>query len=553
MKYLKSCFVLALALVACTADYDTFGESDYNSLNDIEFSEQNGTVSVYSDEHRIKVSLKEPSGDKSSWEFVTIDSVNMSHLASLYLVEDDVDEFPTDSAAIDSLARKVAYSKKKLEEGDRIRIPESGVVYVVVISESGEPSIWMLEFSMPAVKSSSSKNSSSSKDSSSSKTSGSSESPKSSSSKDGSSSSGKTESASSDKSSSSSGGESASGNPPVLKSLEIAGVTAVLDSTEDGDGYAYHFHADSLDFRVDLTDLEVTGMELSDGAKCDIEIGESYDFSGNRKVVLKGEGGQERTYTVKAGYQLPGSDFNSWKGNNMQPDSVWDNANTILTTTEKYSSGGVIGIRMETKELVGKVASGSAYTAVFNPNGVGTLSMANAKTWPDGNELIGFGKRFGARPEYVEFRFSYEGKGDSCDLYVLLENRTGDNNVSRKAADVNTLVASAWYRSTTGDNTGRDNPDVVYVSDKDADGMRTIRLKFAYGAPLEGSPIENSSVFATSLQSSQKAAIDNSLVEGDGADAVTHIRVVMASSAAGNFYEGVSGALLVVDDMRLIY
>lgn len=548
MKYLKLCFALTIALAACTADYDTFGESDYNSLNDIVFSEQSSSVSVYSDEHRIKVSLKEPSGDKSSWEFVTIDSVNMSHLASLYLVEDDVDEFPTDSASIDSLAHKVAYSKKELEEGDRIRIPEDGVVYVVVVSESGEPSIWMVEFSSPAVKPSS-------KSSSSSKTSGSSESPKSSSDKATSSSSGKTESASSEKSSSSEGGEKSSssgGEFPILKSIEIAGVAAVLDSVEDGDGYTYHFHVDSLGFRVDLTDLEVTDMELSDGAECDIEVGERYDFSGNRKVTVK-SGGSERVYTVKAGYQLPGSDFDSWKGDDMMPDSIWDNANTILTTTKKYSSGGVVGIRMETNELLGKVASGSAYTAVFNPNGVGTLSMASSNTWPDGNELIGFGKRFGARPEYVEFRFSYEGKGDSCDLYILLENRTGDNNVSRKAADVNTLVASTWYRSTTGDNTGRDNPDVVYVSDKDANGMRTVRLKFAYGAPLEGSPIENSSVFATSLRSSQKTAIDNSLVEGDGSDAVTHIRVVMASSAAGNFYEGVKGALLVVDDMRLIY
>ena len=330
-------------------------------------------------------------------------------------------------------------------------------------------------------------------------------------------------------------------------------MTAVLDSVEDGDGYAYHFHVDSLDFRMDLTDLEVTALELSDGAQCDIEVGESYDFSGNRKVVVTGKNGEERTYTVKAGYQLPGSDFNGWKGDNLLPDSIWDNANTILTTTEKYSSGSVIGVRMETDVLLGKVASGSAYTADFNPNGVGTLSMANAKTWPDGNELINFGKRFEARPEYVEFRFSYAGKGDSCDLYILLESRSGDKNTARQAADVNTLVASAWYRSTTDDNTGRENPDVVYVSDKDASGMRTIRLKFAYGAPLEGSPIEESSTFATSLQSSQKTAIDNSLVKGDGTDAVTHIRVVMASSAAGNFYEGVDGALLIVDDMRLIY
>lgn len=539
MKNLKLCFALAFALVACTADYDTFGESDYNKLNDIEFSEQNGSVSVYPDEHRISVSLAEPTGKKSTWEFVTIKSVDMSHMASLHLVEDGLDEFPTDSESIDSLAKKIAYSKKELEEGDRIRIPESGLVYVVVVSESGEPSIWKVGFSMPMVK-----GSSSSKASSSSKSKGSSSSKKTSSSSTASSSSSK-------KSSSSEGGEPA--EPPELKSLEIAGVTAVLDSVEDGDGYAYHFHVDSLDFRVDLTDLEVTAVELSDGAECDIDVGESYDFSGNREVVVMGKDGEKRVYTVKAGYQLPGADFNGWKGDNLLPDSIWDNANTILTTTEKYSSGGVIGVRMETDVLLGKVASGSAYTADFNPNGVGTLSMANAKTWPDGNELINFGKRFEARPEYVEFKFSYAGKGDSCDLYVLLESRSGDKNTARQAADVNTLVASAWYRSTTDDNTGRENPDVVYVSDKDENGMRTIRLKFAYGAPLEGSPIEKSSVFATSLQSSQKSAIDNSLVEGDGTDAVTHIRVVMASSAAGNFYEGTDGALLIVDELRLIY
>jgi len=541
MKNLKLCFALAFALVACTADYDTFGKSDYNKLNDIEFSEQNGSVSVYPDEHRISVSLSEPTGKKSTWEFVTIESVNMSNMASLHLVEDGLEEFPTDSASIDSLAKKIAYSKKELEEGDRIRIPESGVVYVVVVSESGEPSIWKVEFSMPVVK-----GSSSSKESSSSKSKSSSSSKKTSSSSTASSSSSK-------KSSSSESGNTEPAELPELKSLEIAGVTAVLDSVEDGDGYAYHFHVDSLDFRVDLTDLEVTAVELSDGAQCDIEVGESYDFSGSREVVVTGKDGGERVYTVKAGYQIPGADFNNWKGDNLLPDSIWDNANTILTTTEKYSSGGVIGVRMETDVLLGKVASGSAYTADFNPNGVGTLSMANAKTWPDGNELINFGKRFEARPEYVEFKFSYAGKGDSCDLYILLESRSGDKNTARQAADVNTLVASAWYRSTTDDNTGRENPDVVYVSDKDANGMRTIRLKFAYGAPLEGSPIEKSSTFATSLRSSQKSAIDNSLVEGDGTDAVTHIRIVMASSAAGNFYEGIDGALLIVDEMRLIY
>ena len=555
MRILKYCLAIAFVLAGCSADYDTFGESDYNKLVDVAFAEQDGSVSVYSGEHRIKVNLKEPEKGKSTWEFVTIDSVDMSHFASLHLVESALDEFPTDSAACDSLARAVSYSKKELEVGDRVRIPESKVVYLLVLSESGEPSIWKVEFVIPEVK-----KSSSSKTSSSSKSEGSSsaKSEGSSSSKASSSSSGKAESSSSAKSSDSNKDESSSSEGstsvevPVIKSLEIAGKTAVLDSTGEGENIAYHFHVDSLEFRTDLSNLEVTALELSEGASCDIEVGEAYDFSDNKKVVVK-NGDIERTYTVKAGYQLPGSDFDSWKGDNMLPDSIWDNANTIVTTTTKYSSGGVVGIKMETTVVLTKVASGSTYTADFNPNGVGTLSMANASTWPDGNELINFGKKFAARPEYVEFTFAYEGKGDSCDLYVLLESRTGDENLDRGADDVNTLVASAWYRSETADNTGRENPDVVYVSEKDTNGMRTVRLKFAYGKPLEGSPIEYSSVFATSLQSREKKAIDNSLVEGDGSNGVTHIRVVMASSAAGNFYEGTKGARLIVDGMRLVY
>jgi hypothetical protein len=115
------------------------------------------------------------------------------------------------------------------------------------------------------------------------------------------------------------------------------------------------------------------------------------------------------------------------------------------------------------------------------------------------------------------------------------------------------LVASAWYRSTTGNNTGRSNPDVVSVSEPDANGMRTIRLKLKYGTPLSGSPIEKSSTFNTTLRSSNKSAVNNGLIQGTGDEPVTHIRVVFASSADGNHYNGKKGATLIVDEMRLIY
>ena len=315
-----------------------------------------------------------------------------------------------------------------------------------------------------------------------------------------------------------------------------------------------HIHLDTLPFLADLSNLELTELELSEGASCEShKTGEAYDFGAGQEIVVKNSDGESTTYIVKAGYQIPGSDFNDWKGNEVIPDSLWGNANTLLTTTEKYTSGSMTGAKIATSALLGKTASGSLYTADFNPNNVGTLSMANSSTWPDGNELIDFGKHFNARPEYAEVKFSYDGSGDSCDIYILLESRDGDKNINRGADNENRLVASAWYRSTTDDNTGRENPDVVSISDKDENGMRTLRLKFRYGNPLENSPIENSSTFATSLQSTNKSAIDNSLTQGEGKESVTHIRVVFASSADGNHYKGVKNATLIIDDLKLIY
>jgi hypothetical protein len=310
---------------------------------------------------------------------------------------------------------------------------------------------------------------------------------------------------------------------------------------------------DNLDFRTDLTALELSEIELSEGATANVEVGESYDFGAGVQVTVTNANDESETYTIKAGYQLPGSNFNTWKGDNVTPDSIWGNANTILTTTEKITSGSMIGAQIQTSSALTKTASGSLYTADFNPKGVGTLSMASSSTWPDGNELLDFGKPFAARPEFMEVKFSYEGKGDSCDIYILLENRTGDKNVNRKSSDVNKLVASAWFRSTKADNSDRENPDVVSVSEPDENKMRTLRLKLQYGEPLAGSQIENSSTFNTKLESSNKSAINNGLVQGSGNEPVTHIRVVFASSADGNHYKGTKGAILIIDEMKLIY
>ena len=574
--------LIAIVLLnGCSADYDTLGVSDYRNLEEISFAEQDGSSMVYSAEHSMEFDFVAPPESLETWDSLTVENIDLSHFASLYLVDDKIKEFPEDSLELDSLAEKVSYSKSALKPGDKIRVPSSHVVYVVVVSESGKKSIWKLilnvlesEKSSSSVKNATSSSSAKKTSSSSAKKATSSSSAKSATSSSSAKSAASSSSAgnSSGKSSSSSLGSSSSkdGKPvessssvanellgssdsvsespaPRILSLSIAGKSAEFDADRKT------FHVDDLDFRTDLTTLELSEMELSEGATANVEVGESYDFGAGVQVTVTNANDESETYTVKAGYQLPGSNFNSWKGDDVTPDSIWGNANTILTTTEKITSGSMIGAKIQTSSALTKTASGSLYTAVFNPKGVGTLSMASSSTWPDGNELLDFGKPFNARPEFMEVKFSYEGKGDSCDIYILLENRTGDKNVNRKSSDVNKLVASAWFRSTKADNSGRENPDVVSVSAPDENGMRTLRLKLQYGEPLAGSPIENSSTFNTKLESSNKSAINNGLVQGTGDEPVTHIRVVFASSADGNHYKGTKGATLVIDEMKLIY
>lgn len=537
-----SFLALMMLLGACTADYDTFDTSDYRELKEIAVAEQDGSPAIYSEQHRIEFDLVEVPDSLDTWESVTLEELDLSHFATLHLVDGDIDDFPTDSAGLDSLANKVKYSKNAIEQGETLQIPSSHVLYVVVVSESGKKSVWQLTFNIPNVEPESGSESSSS----SAKSSSSAESKSSSSEKSDNSSSSESKETSSSSQKSADSSAATSSYAPKILALSIAGNVAIIDEESKS------IHVDDLAFRTDLTALELSAMELSEGAEASVTVGESYDFGAGVQVKVTNED-ESVTYSVKAGYQLPGENFNSWNKNDVTPDSIWGNANTILTTTEKKTSGSMIGAMIKTGSALTKIASGSLYTADFNPNGVGTLSMASSSTWPDGNELLDFGKPFAARPEYMEVKFSYEGKGDSCDIYILLENRTGNKNVNRKSTDVNTLVASAWFRSTKADNSGRENPDVVSVSEPDENGMRTLRLKLKYGEPLEGSPIENSSTFDTKLKSSNKAAINNGLVQGTGEEPVTHIRVVFASSADGNHYKGVSGATLIVDDLKLIY
>lgn len=777
---LFSCVFLFLA--ACTADYNTFDASDYCTLSELHFEEEASNPSVYQAEHKIIVTLEELPDSMETWDSVTVSDIDISSMASLYLVESKFSEFPTDSLELDSLAEKVAYSEKKIKSKSKIRIPSSQLVYVLVVSESGKSAIWQLKFEIPGVEPSVSSSSESDEESSSSTAEensdvsldlnftgaldvqisgdsilvqfpqgtdlssldlesadlaeGASVSPDPSSIKDWSKpqkitvtaedgtektwvvvvsavlnsatdfqiafekqfkinrsgdtiylklengetleeaaleswsiSDGATispdpdsveswkaqqtfevvaengtkkswvldlsiaeagETVSSDKEllSISAEGElseatiDASAKTIVLHLPNAAALASVNISLSISETASHNLVVEGLDLRTsktfqitaedmssvewtisadfpnvapkiesisigsgkvagvideekgtiffnmdfntdkDLRSLAVSALTLSEGAETsDIKVSSSYNFSKKLSVTVSNASGDSKTYSLQAGYQYPGSNFNSWIsdafGNKNDVDG-WDNGNNDAiskTKTLTVNENEEI-VKMESVDAkilsIGRFASGNMLVAYFNPKKVSTLKLTQ---YDDGNELIDFGRPFYARPAYVEFDVKYAGDGDSCDLYVLLEHRsrTTDEgkNQYRTSSDVNTLVASAWYRATTVEST--EDPDVVSITDAARSGYKTIRLKFKYGEPDAASPIYNSSVFSTSLLHSE--GIDNHLVSTNKPEDfdVTHIRVVMASSAQGQLYKGTVGATLWCDEMRLIY
>ena len=624
-------FLIAIigVFAACTADYDTFGESDYCELKDLRFEEQEeGNASLYSAEHKMKFNLVAPDSGMQTWETITVESVDLSHMATVHLVTSKFKTFPSDSLELDSLARVLAYDENEIRKGDKIKLPLSLKLYVMVVSESGEPSLWELSFVVPGVDPAGKNENNETGDEGNSSSSKGKE--------------GETEVSSSSvkpigpthvgesdayietfviddesleydvsidtaakkvsivvpigtdlsviifKSTYSDGATAVSTEsyldltkevnfdlkakdgtivswiisakegavPPQLKSLRV-GEGKVYCDIDAGKKTAFcnmDYNAD-----LDLTALKIVSFEASMGAvTSDIVKGEFFDFSRKKTVTLTNSEGAASVYTVQAGYQYPSMNISStdWAqddNKNMYDLVGWDNGNNSFTDSlaVSFESGEVL--KMTTTEYMGKTAGGNTFIAYFNPKGETPTNMLK---YEDGNELIDFGRPFYGRPEYVEFDMKYDGGGDSCDFYILLENRSRTSNygknIDRTSSDVNTLVASAWYRGKTVEE--MDDPDVVSIDNASREGFKTIRMKLKYGKPLSGSPIENSSTFNSSLKNSSKG-IDNHLVPTDDPDSfdVTHIRIVMAASAMGNYYKGKVGATLYCDAIRLIY
>jgi hypothetical protein len=146
----------------------------------------------------------------------------------------------------------------------------------------------------------------------------------------------------------------------------------------------------------------------------------------------------------------------------------------------------------------------------------------------DPRSNIDFGTPFAARPEAfrVDYRYlpgaSYEDGdgnplpgGDQCDIYVLLEKRTGDD-VER--------IGTGWFRSSD---------EVVDFSNLEVD--------IKYGELTPSDP------------EFEYANIRDGESWGNPDDIPTHIVVVFSSSALGDFFTGAIGSELWVNNFELVY
>jgi len=217
------------------------------------------------------------------------------------------------------------------------------------------------------------------------------------------------------------------------------------------------------------------------------------------------------------GYQEPGADETTiWASGNAGVVTLGD-----ANTTPLEISNGDFAVKMETLDmgslagLTGqRVAAGSLFTGYFELNLADPESSAH------------FGTAFIARPSGFSIDYAYipgetymDGKGnvldeaDMCDIYLLLEDRSGDE-VKR--------IATGWFRS----------------GEEKSDAFERITVGLVYGELPAETPEYQKPV--------------NGLYGGPD-DAVTHISFICTSSYLGNKFKGAIGSILVVDNLELFY
>lgn len=302
------------------------------------------------------------------------------------------------------------------------------------------------------------------------------------------------------------------------------------------------------DLRIDLTVGSATDpaalkpqmVRLSSFATLQPDANQNLDYSGGTATyTVHAEDGSTADYTVYLSQegtqpQLENSDFNTWHmtaAGYPQPGadeySIWASGNAGVVTLKEANttplelSDGDKAAHMETLDmgslagLTGqRVGAGSIFTGIFELNLSNPVNSAR------------FGISFSAKPvgfaldyayipgqTYMDGRGNILDKNDACDIYLLLENRSGEE-VKR--------IATGWFRSS----------EIV------SDAFQGIEVDLVYGELPSETP------------DYQKPANG---IYGSPEDEVSHLSFVATSSYAGALLEGGIGSILVIDNLELFY
>lgn len=261
------------------------------------------------------------------------------------------------------------------------------------------------------------------------------------------------------------------------------------------------------DFREDVTFVFEDGVEwIVSVSKEEVES-EQVPFSDFTQWYMQGSGSR--------GYYLPGNDLSTpWRSGDKGAAEVM--FPTFLHTVLPYPSFEQSqGATLESKMVLSVLAAGSLFTGEINGSGIS-------------NVVSDFGVPFTSRPESFTTTFTYEpkeydNKMDECDIYVILQVRTGEGDNEKKYR-----LGTAWYRSSEENSEFQE---------------RTFSI--TYGE------LDGSNVYMEPRLDNDEMPEDG-YYEDENADP-THIIVVFASSAHGASFEGAVGSKLVTKGIHLNY
>lgn len=290
---------------------------------------------------------------------------------------------------------------------------------------------------------------------------------------------------------------------------------------------------------ANVNSLKAIEITTSTFAKVSPAVGEAQDFTLPVAYAVVAEDGSSVEYTVTVKQegsepQLDNASFDTWfttpKGYQepgLDANSIWatGNAGTVTLRNPNVTPLAINGsdfaaklITLDLGNLAGSIgqrmAAGSLFTGKFQLDITNPLNSTK------------FGIPFSARPKKFSVKYAYSpgapylnkngqtlAKNDSCDVYLLLENREGPE-VKR--------IATGWFRS------GEEKIDQFY----------TITVDLMYGTLGANVPAYQKPVNGLYGASNEK---------------VTHLTVVFSSSYNGALFEGGTNSTLVVNDLKLIY